>query len=487
MLQGSKSMTKAPLTRIATFAALIVMTMSGQTAPTTAADAPRRAFIPAGAPAMPVQSDEVAKPISLGVGKSIVVDLPGEIKDVLVANPKIANAVVRTSRRAYLIGVAVGQTNVFFFGADGKQLMGFDIAVTRDLNGIRAAIKKMLPNADITVDGLADGIMLAGSAASPVEAQQAFDLAARLAGDGNKVVNGIIVRSRDQVMLKVTVAEVQREVVKQLGIDLSGSLAYGSVVVDFNNSPPFGNAGQALFDPETFIRSKFTWGGNNVTAKLRAMESANVIRILAEPNLTAISGESANFLAGGEFPVVTGSTCDANGRSCSPTIQYKKFGVGLNFTPIVLSEGRINLRVGTEVSEISPEAAVQGIPGLRVNRTETSVEIPSGGALALAGLIKEQTKQTINGLPGLMQLPVLGPLFKSRDYQNRQTELVILVTPFVVRAVAQKDLSRPDDGFADASDPAAILIGRFNRLYGAPGRGHPRPHVYRGNYGFILD
>ena len=475
-------MTKAMLVRTVTMAALIVMTLLGRSTPVTAADLNGTEIIPA----VQIHGDQAAKFTTLGVGKSIVIDLPGDIKDVLVADPKIANAVVRTSRRAYLIGVAVGQTNVFFFDADGKQLMGLDIAVTRDLNGIRAAIKKVLTNADITVEGLADGIMLAGSVASPGDAQQAYDLAVRLAGNGNKVVNGITVRGRDQVMLKVTVAEVQRDVVKQLGINLSGTVGYGTAVVDFNNTPPFGIAGP-LFNPESFISSKFNWGTNNVTAKLRAMEQANVIRTLAEPNLTAISGESASFLAGGEFPVVTGSTCDANGKVCSPTITYKKFGVSLNFTPVVLAEGRISLRVGTEVSELSSEAAVQGIPGLRVKRTETSVEIPSGGALALAGLIQEQTKQQINGLPGLMELPVLGALFKSRDFVNRQSELIVLITPYIVRAVAQKELSKPDDGFADASDPATSLLGRFNRLYGVPGRDNPRQQPYRGNVGFILD
>ena len=470
-------MTKATLIRTATLAALIVLTLPGRSTPVTAAELLRKVV----APTVQVHGDKAAQSVSLGVGKSIVVDLSDDIKDVLVAEPKIANAVVRTSRRAYIIGVAVGQTNVYFFNANGQQLMGFDIAVTRDLNGIRAALKRALPDVEIQVDGLGDGIVLTGSAASPAEAQQAYDLAARLAGDGNKVVNGITVRGRDQVMLKVTVAEVQRDVVKQLGINLSGTLGYGTAVVDFNNNNPFGLKGPLS---DSFIGSTFTSGANSVTATLRAMERANVIRTLAEPNLTAISGESASFLAGGEFPIITGTS---GPPLFTPTVEYKKFGVGLNFTPIVLAEGRISLRIGTEVSELSSEASVQGIPGLRVNRTETSVEIPSGGALAVAGLIQEKTKQQINGLPGLMQLPVLGPLFKSRDYINSQTELMILVTPFIVRAVAQKDLSKPDDGYADASDPAAILLGRFNRLYGAPGHRHPRPHSYRGNYGFILD
>ena len=200
----------------------------------------RRSRSGGSSPARPCRfyGDKAAQFLPLGVGKSIVVDLPGDIKDVLVADPKIANAVVRTSRRAYIIGVAIGQTNVYFFDSEGRQLMGFDIAVTRDLNGIRAGLKRALPAADIEVEGLADGIMLTGSVASPTEAQQAYDLAARLAGDGAKVVNGISVRGRDQVMLKVTVAEVQRDVIKQLGIDLSGTLSSGQSGRQFQQRQP---------------------------------------------------------------------------------------------------------------------------------------------------------------------------------------------------------------------------------------------------------
>jgi pilus assembly protein CpaC len=296
-------------------------------------------------------------------------------------------------------------------------------------------------------------------------------------------------------MLKVTVAEIQRDIVKQLGIDISGSLSYGHAVLNFNNTNPFPVYGQALV-----TSNAFTGSIRGVTASLRAMERAGVIRTLAEPNLTAISGESANFLAGGEFPIPSGYTCDPATRSCQYQIQWKKFGVGLNFTPVVLSEGRISLKVMTEVSELSTEnqltltqsigigeATTLTIPSIKTRRAETTVEIPSGGSLAMAGMIHEQTKQQLNGMPALMNLPILGALFKSRDYLNRQTELVVLVTPYVVRAVAQKDLSKPDDGYADASDPAASLLGRFNRIYGGPGQAHARPHSYRGNVGFILD
>jgi pilus assembly protein CpaC len=482
-------MTKATLITSAAVAALIVMTAAF---PKHAAAADTSYSTVSSS--IQIAGDAATKFVPLGVGKTVVIDLPRDAKDVLVADPKIANAVVRTSRRAYLIGVAVGQTNVFFFDASGNQIAGLDIAVTRDLNGIRAALQKLFPDSDIKVDGLADGIMLAGSVASPMEAQQVYDLAARLAGDGNKVVNGITVRGRDQVMLKVTVAEVQRDVIKQLGIDLSGDLSNGSAVLKFNNANPFPVLGQALVNSNTITG---TWRG--VSSTLRAMERAGVIRTLAEPNLTAISGESANFLAGGEFPIPAGFTCDPTTRNCQTQIQFKKFGVGLNFTPVVLSEGRISLKVLTEVSELSNENAltlVQSIsssqtttltiPSIKTRRAETTVEIPSGGALAMAGMIHEQTKQQLNGIPGLMNLPVLGALFKSRDYLNRQSELVVIVTPYVVRAVAQKDLSRPDDGFADASDPATTLIGRFNKIYGVR-NGEPRQQAYRGNVGFILD
>src|ERR1700681_1051062 len=191
--------------------------------------------------AAPVAADAQlnARFLSLGIGKSIVIDLPRDIKDVLVADPKIANAVVRSAQRAYIIGAAIGQTNIVFFDSAGQQIAAYDIAVKRALNGVRAALKQPLPASDIQVDGLGDGVILTGNAASPIEAQQAGDLAARLAGGADKVGNSILGRGRDQVMLKVTVAEVARSTIKQLGIDLSGKLNYGTAVVSFNNSNPF--------------------------------------------------------------------------------------------------------------------------------------------------------------------------------------------------------------------------------------------------------
>ena len=504
-------MAKSVVIRTASFAALIAMTGTALVNLADAADrrvaprAPVDVRLPVDAAGVPViqvvGSEESSRFVPLGIGKSVVLDLPRDIKDVLVADPTIANAVVRSSRRAYIIGVKVGQTNMFFFDAEGRQIAGFDIAVKRDLGGLQAILKQALPAEEIRVEAVGDGIMLSGSVSTPAQAQQAYDLANRVAASGgaggfggggdSKVINNIVVRGRDQVMIKVTVAEVQRDVIKQLGVDLSGSFNTGTAIVNFNQTNPFSALGQSLSGSsvEASVR--------NVTATLKAMERAGIVRTLAEPNVTVVSGETGLFVAGGEFPIPNGLSCDTT-RSpplCQQQIDFKKFGVSLSFTPVVLGEGRISLKVGTEVSDLSSENAITltpvpgqtlTIPSIRARRAETVIEVPSGGTLAMAGMIQEQTKQQINGFPGLMQLPILGALFKSRDYINKQTELMILATPYVVRAVAQKDLSRPDDGFADAPDSSTVLLGRLNKIYGIPDKVDPG-QVYRGNVGFIMD
>jgi pilus assembly protein CpaC len=346
----------------------------------------------------------------------------------------------------------------------------------------------------IQIDGVGDSVMLTGSVSSPVEAQQAGEIAARLVGGADKVVNSIVVRGRDQVMLKVNVSEVRRDIVKQMGVDLSASMNYGTAVVNFNNSNPFTAFGRPLVSDNGLTASSVLKGLPTVTATMRAMESAGVVKTLAEPNLTAISGESATFIAGGEFPIPAGYSCDPTTHVCTTQIQYKKFGISLNFTPVVLTEGRISLRVMTEVSELSNDNAITlnqagnslTVPSIKTRRAETTLEIPSGGSMAMAGLIQEQTKQAVNGLPGLDQLPVLGALFRSQDFVNNQTELMVLVTPYVVRAVAQKEMSRPDDGFAPASDSQSTLLGRINRIYGLAARVDPVGGM-QSNFGFIID
>lgn len=435
--------------------------------------------------------------LALGIGRTQVVDLPRDAKDVLVANPAIANAVVRSARRAYLIGVAPGQTNVIFFDAEGRQMAAYDIEVGRDATGVREALRRMNPKSNVRVDPVGDSVVLSGEVANAADAQAAVDAAARLVGDASKVVNGLTIKGRDQVLLKVTVAEIQRNILKQMGIDLNGAVSIGSATIgtgiagaatNFFLNNPFTVQNQSLSSTQVPVTANFG-SGNHITMTLKAMEQAGVLRTLAEPSLTAISGESAKFLAGGEFPIPAGQTCDPT-SGCQIQIQFKQFGVGLEFTPVVIGDGRISLKVGTEVSELSTEGAIRfsaiNIPSLKVRRASSTVELPSGGGLVMAGLLQEQTKQNINGVPGLMNVPVLGALFRSRDYQRGQTELMIMVTPYVVKATNPSQIARPDDGFADPADPSTILLGQLNRIYGGPGVVKPKG-AFHGSYGFILD
>src|ERR1700730_11330790 len=486
--RGNRPM-RAIIVRALSFSAVAALTLNPVLTPVIASD---YAAMPAVA-----GGQANARFLSLGIGKSVVIDLPRDVKDVLVADPKIANAVVRSAQRAYIIGAAVGQTSIVFFDSEGQQIAAYDIAVKRDLNGVRAALKQTLPYAGIQIEGIGDGVMLSGSAANPIEAQQAGDLAARLVGGADKVVNSIAVRGRDQVMLKVTVAEVARSIIKQMGVDLSASMNYGTAVVNFNNSNPFTANNSPLVPGNNLTAAALTKAGlPSVTATLRAMESAGVVRTLAEPNLTAISGESATFISGGEFPIPTGVTCQTTTAgaigNCVQTVTYKKFGISLYFTPVVLTEGRISLRVMTEVSEVSTENSLQGgaggttIPSIKTRRAETTLEIPSGGSMAMAGLIQEQTKQAVNGIPGVGSIPIFGALFRSQDFVNHETELMGLVTPYVVRAVAQKELSRPDDGFAPASDSQSTLLAQMNRIYGIAAR-VDQVGSFPANFGFIID
>jgi pilus assembly protein CpaC len=426
--------------------------------------------------------------LALGIGRSTVVDLPRDAKDVLVANPAIANAVVRSARRAYLIGVAPGQTNVIFFDADGNQMAAYDIEVGRDASGVREALRRVMPNSSIRVDAVNDSVVLSGEVANAAQAQHAVDAATRLVGDPVKVVNGLTIRGGEQVMLKVVVAEVQRNILKQFGINIEGSASIGNAVVDFNSHNPFTVQNGTISNTGLF--PTYTSPNLTVEAQIRAMEQSGVLRTLAEPNLTAISGEPAKFLAGGEFPIPVGTSCDPPGSSnCTIQVQFKEFGVALDFTPVVLSEGRISLKVATEVSELSTEGAIRqsniAIPALRVRRASSTVELPSGGSLVLGGLLQEQTRQSINGVPGLQNVPILGALFRSRDYQTGQTELMIMVTPYTVRPTSARKIARPDDGFANADDPSTILLGRLNRIYG--GRAEMPKRAYHGSYGFIID
>jgi pilus assembly protein CpaC len=438
-------------------------------------------------------SDQNARYVRIGLNKSVVIHLPAEARDVLVGNPDIVDAVVRTKNTAYLFARAPGQTNVFFFDSHGQQILALDLEVAQDMAALQRLIQRTLPGSKITVDTIGDNVVLGGMAQTPAEAKTAMDLATKFAGgDEKKVMSTINVIGKEQVMLRVRVAEVQRDVLKQFGIDTRAIFNIGSFGFNWTNVNPFTANPTGLLSPQSIFSGSYNDGcataqNDSGCALVRAMERDGVLRTLAEPTLTAISGESAKFLAGGEFPVPVSST-NSNGFQ-EIGIEFKPFGVGLGFTPIVMSEGRISLKISTEVSELSPENSVvlagTQIPSLTVRRADTTVELPSGGSIAMAGLIKEQTKQQINGTPGLKNLPILGALFRSRDYLSNQTELVVIVTPFIVDPVSDKQLATPMDGYNDATDRQTILLGRLNKVYGAAGQ--QPTGVYHGNVGYIVE
>ena len=424
--------------------------------------------------------------IQLGIGKSFVVSLPRDAKEVFVADPTVANAVVRSARKAYLIGAGAGQTDVKFLDADGREISSYEVSVSRDVGSIRASIARSIDGGKVRVEGVGDGVVVTGSVKSAQEAQTAMDIAAGYMTDPKKVVNALKIEGQDQVLLKVRVVEMKREVIKQLGIDYNANgVDIGGAVFGAVTRFGFGANNSA---PPNAITGKFGVGGGTLNASLRAMERAGVVRTLAEPNLTAISGESAKFQAGGQYPFP--GACTITAGICTRSVEFKDFGVGLNFTPVVLSGGRISLKISTEVSELDPANGIVDrdlvIPGLTVRRADSTVEVPSGGSIVLAGLIQQQTKRSATGLPGLMKLPVLGALFRSNDFLKSESELAIFVTPYLAKAAAPEKLASPDDGFAEPTDQSAIFLGRMNRLYGIPGKIDPAT-VSHPRGGFILD
>lgn len=448
----------------------------------------------------------LARSISMGVGKSLVVDLPRDATEIVVANPNIANAVVRSARKLYIMGVEAGQTTIFAVDQNGRQIANLEISIGRDVGELGPLLKAALPRSNIVPRTVNDSIILTGTVTSPAEAMRAVDIAkgfaatkvAAKAGAGGgpgaapdgMVVNALTIKGDDQVMLKVTVAEVERKIIKQLGFSAQQG---GEAILR-------GAWGQLVQENPFAINSTFSNsalqinGPNNTTATLKAFERYGVSRILAEPTLTAVSGEVAKLTVGGEIAVPGASSCAVvtGGIStyCTPSIVFKPYGVNLSFTPVVLSEGRIQLHLSTEVTEVDLQNtftyAQIAVPGFKTRKNETTIELPSGGSVATAGLLTQKSAQAINGLPGLLNLPILGALFRSRDFLREETELLVVVTPYTTRTLSSQEVTRPDDGFAEASDPQTWLLGRVNRLYSS--RNNPEMMKnFKGRIGFIQD
>ncbi len=433
------------------------------------------------------QSYGATQNIELEVNKSMIVDLPAGVGEVVASQPNVATVVMRSKSRAIVQGVSGGDTNIFFMDSASRTITVLNLKVFQarsDVgNALESALARTLPGSRLSVESVVIGdenrVVVTGTVLSGDDLARATQIAIQFAGKIENVANIATVVGMQQVMLQVTVAEVNREAVKQLGINLNGTAVIGGATMGMQNNPSLGGASGVLTSNGFSLSGGVP--GLSITAQLRALERNSALRTLAEPNLTALSGQEAEFLAGGEFPVPTAVD---NGKV---TYSFKEFGVRLKFTPTVKSDGIIGLAVDTSVSEPTTEGGfnVDGvtIPATKNRQAKTSVELAAGETLAIGGLMQDSVRQQISKLPGLGDIPILGALFRSRDFIHSQTELVILVTPYLAQPGPMPSL--PTDTMAIAGDAEAIFLGRMETMYGV-GPGGMRGS-YSGSVGFVLD
>ncbi|MFD0917027.1 type II and III secretion system protein family protein [Pseudahrensia aquimaris] len=453
--------------------------------------------------------------VRLGLNKSIVIDLPADAHDILVANPEVADAVTRTSRRIYLFGKEIGQTNIFIFDGRGKQIAALELSIERDIAMLEETIHRLIPNSNVKAEMINDNLVLTGYVATPQDSASAMRIArvfvegretdddSGAAGSGQLVVgdtssndeekpdpiiNMLRVDGEDQVHLKVVIAEIQRSVVKQLGIEpnifnASNGIGEGTDGLGF----------QILGGQASTLETAGVAGGRFLAsdslgtfgATYRALERTGVMRTLAEPSLTAISGEKAHFRVGGSY--WTPKEIKGDGGIEFESLDY---GIALSFVPVVLTQGRISLKLRTEVSEPTAQGtyALTSRASLFTTRkrlADTTVELPSGGSMVIAGLVQDNIRQAINGQPWLKDIPFFGTLFRSREFVRNESEVVIIVTPYLVKPTARRNLTTPDKNFQPASDSTGYLLGRINRVYGTKQGKLPKGR-YTGSVGFIF-
>jgi pilus assembly protein CpaC len=413
----------------------------------------------------------------LTVGKAEIVDIDGSVSDIMVADPDIVDVVALQSNRMYMVGAKVGNTNVIALDSDGNVVKRLNIHVRVDEFTLEETINDLFPDENIRARTVNDQVILVGEVSNPSVAGQIRDLATRFVGDENKLINLVKISGEMQVMLKVRVMEASRAVLKELGVESRANGRTGTGIDDLDSIPS--GVGAAIgatsqtgltSDPFGVGRLIYDTGINGIgftEILVNALEEDKLINILAEPNLTAISGEEASFLAGGEFPIPTGRDNQGNIE-----IEFKPFGVSLNFRPTVLSERRISLQLKTEVSSLDPEEGITlaeiTVPGLDVRRAETIVELNSGGSLMIAGMLKSETIKGVAGLPNAKRLPIIGDLIRSDSFNREETELLIIVTPYVVQPMAREAQARRVTADEHIEMPlAALFRTNLRRVYGA--------------------
>ena len=431
---------------------------------------------------------QLTRSLRLGLQKSAVIKLPSIVKDVIVGNPALVDVVLKNRSTAYLFARTQGQTNVFFLDASGRQILQLDLEVTLDSKALKALLDRSLPGSAITVDSTGTNVVLKGLVADAQQGKTAQDLAERFistyGGESNSVVNLLKIAEGNQVMLKVRVVELKRTILKQLGINFDGSITAGTFKFDWSNTT-YPQSRQRILDGIVKIPG-LSGGPVDITATIRALESSGLATVLAEPTLTAVSGAPAQFHAGGQYPYSECSLPDQTTLNYTCGIQFQPYGITLDFTPTVLSEGRIALNIFTEVSDLADNPYGEQ-PVIDLRNAQTSIELPSGGSMMLAGLIKNASLQKINNTPGLRSVPILGALFSSQSFQRNQSELVVIVTPYIVGATNPDQLATPIDRHNNATDLQQLFLGRLNKIYGPPGAGDETAGTYHGSIGQIIE
>jgi len=430
----------------------------------------------------PQRAVQPTSSLALPLNKSQTLRVSETVTRITVGNADIVDAAVLSDHAFYVLGKQVGTTNISVFGQNNRLLAVVDVVVGTDVEGVKAAFHAMMPNDNVEVRAINDSIALSGTLPSPAKVAQAMDIARRFA-DKDKVINNLRVTGTQQVMLQVKVAEMQRNVSKSFGF--KPFLSAGKT----NSANPTGFAVSTL-DPVNLGNFALAVGrvvsGNFAFSEaLDALEQKGAVKILAEPNLVAMSGDTANFLAGGEFPVPVSQSTSAGVPTV--TVEFKPFGISLAFTPTVIDGDLINLVVAPEVSQIDKTNAVTfsgfTIPGIQTRRAKTTVELRDGQSFAIAGLLSSNFTDTMRGIPGLMNIPIFGALARSSDYERNETELVIIITPKLVQPASAGTLVAPTDSFVPPSDVEIFLMGKTEN----PDSGlAPRGGGLTGRYGHII-
>ena len=457
----------------ATAVALALLVWPGTDAAAQLAEPRILPAAPAGTPS--------SRTVDVTISKARIIDLPAAVRDVLVADPSVAQIVIKSPQRVYLLGRSVGATNAFFFDASGKEIFRAEINVRQDIEQVKEAIRILMPDIDVNVTTVNGNLFLTGRVRSAEISENVSQIALRFVGGASNLVNLIEVIEDQQVLLRVRISEVRRNALKQVGVNLfrlitaSGNLTFNAIT------------GSGVVPGNSFIRGGvgYTNGRTSIDLAMNALEANGLTRILAEPNLVAISGESASFLAGGEIPI---PITDNNGNV---NVSFEPFGVQLRFTPLVLNSGRIRLNIDAEVSSLDFASGV-GLPGgttvpaLVTKRAQTVVELPSGGSMMLAGLMDDALSTNVSGVPILKDVPILGTLFRNNTLQRFENELVVMVTAILIKPVRRSDqLKEPIDHVAPPSDYDLYALGQIQALY-APGERSSMIKNLRGPIGYIV-